>query len=241
MEVPQLPVSHSKRGQKYNLFRVVGRTHLVGSRQAEAVHNRGKAEYRERCTASGALPVKVRKPSGRVGGLGLACSVATFVAASLVLLGAHPSAALAAAPSSPSGTISTVAGNGIAGYGGDGGPATAAELNEPQGVAIDTSGNLLISDTNNNRVRLVIEAVPRACHLRPGGRVDIPRLSAWQPKPARASPGILSVVAAARLDPQSWPDDPGLRLCGQLGDETHENAHLLSLNIITHMVPMTPP
>jgi hypothetical protein len=53
------------------------------------------------------------------------------------------------------GIISTVAGNGQAGYGGDGGPATAALLNEPIGIATDRSGDLYIADGWNNRVRLV--------------------------------------------------------------------------------------
>jgi hypothetical protein len=53
------------------------------------------------------------------------------------------------------GDIYTVAGNGSYGYGGDGGPATSAELRDPQGVSVDGAGNLLISDTLNSRVRLV--------------------------------------------------------------------------------------
>jgi hypothetical protein len=53
------------------------------------------------------------------------------------------------------GDIYTVAGNGSYGYAGDGGPATSAELRDPQGVSVDGSGNLLISDTLNSRVRLV--------------------------------------------------------------------------------------
>ncbi|MGA2207898.1 MAG: Ig-like domain repeat protein, partial [Terracidiphilus sp.] len=53
------------------------------------------------------------------------------------------------------GTISTVAGNGTAGYNGDNQAATAAELNSPTGVAVDSSGNIYITDTNNYRVRKV--------------------------------------------------------------------------------------
>jgi sugar lactone lactonase YvrE len=56
------------------------------------------------------------------------------------------------------GVISTVAGNGIGGFYGDGGPATSAWLNEPTGVAVDTSGNLFIADADNNRVRKVTPA-----------------------------------------------------------------------------------
>ena len=54
-----------------------------------------------------------------------------------------------------SGAVTVVAGNGSAGYTGDGGPATSATLSFPQGVAIDTSGNLFVADTNNNVIRRV--------------------------------------------------------------------------------------
>jgi sugar lactone lactonase YvrE len=55
----------------------------------------------------------------------------------------------------PDGTISTLAGNGSQGYGGDGGSATSAELSTPSAVAVDTAGNLFIADSNNGRVRKV--------------------------------------------------------------------------------------
>jgi uncharacterized protein (TIGR03437 family) len=55
----------------------------------------------------------------------------------------------------PDGIISTVAGTGVAGYGGDGGPARQSALNQPAGVAIDGEGNVLIADTGNHRLRLV--------------------------------------------------------------------------------------
>lgn len=55
----------------------------------------------------------------------------------------------------PGGVISTVAGNGTAGYSGDGGLATAAELNTPHGLAFDAAGNLYIADTANNVIREV--------------------------------------------------------------------------------------
>ena len=53
------------------------------------------------------------------------------------------------------GDIYTIAGNGTRGFPGDGGPATAAELNYPQGVASDPVGNVLIADSSNNRIRVV--------------------------------------------------------------------------------------
>lgn len=56
---------------------------------------------------------------------------------------------------STNGTITTVAGNGSAGFSGDGGPATQASLNQPSSVAVDGAGNMFIADYGNNRVRMV--------------------------------------------------------------------------------------
>ena len=53
------------------------------------------------------------------------------------------------------GTITTVAGTGVPGFSGDGGPAAAARLNGPRGVSIDRAGNLLIADTANHAIRRV--------------------------------------------------------------------------------------
>jgi sugar lactone lactonase YvrE len=55
----------------------------------------------------------------------------------------------------PSGIISTIAGNGTAGYNGDGIAATSAELNNPDAVAVDLSGNIYIADSGNNRIRMI--------------------------------------------------------------------------------------
>lgn len=51
------------------------------------------------------------------------------------------------------GTISTVAGTGTAGFSGDGGVATSAMLSNPTALAVDSSGNLYIADTDNHRIR----------------------------------------------------------------------------------------
>jgi sugar lactone lactonase YvrE len=55
-----------------------------------------------------------------------------------------------------SGAITTVAGSGVAGFSGDGGPATSASLHQPMGVVADASGNVYIADTSNNRIRRVV-------------------------------------------------------------------------------------
>jgi sugar lactone lactonase YvrE/tRNA A-37 threonylcarbamoyl transferase component Bud32 len=55
----------------------------------------------------------------------------------------------------PDGGLVTVAGSGVPGYSGDGGPATDAALNRPVAIAIDRTGNLYIADFLNNRVRVV--------------------------------------------------------------------------------------
>jgi trimeric autotransporter adhesin len=53
------------------------------------------------------------------------------------------------------GIITTVAGTGKSGYSGDGGLATLSKISYPQGVAVDASGNVYISDTSNYRIRLL--------------------------------------------------------------------------------------
>ena len=60
--------------------------------------------------------------------------------------------------SAATGVITTVAGNGSQGSGGDTGAATSAQLNQPQGVTLDSSGNLYVADTANHRIREVTVA-----------------------------------------------------------------------------------
>ena len=56
---------------------------------------------------------------------------------------------------SPTGVLTVVAGNGIRGFSGDGGPATSASLNQPTSVTVDIAGNLFIVDKDNQRIRKV--------------------------------------------------------------------------------------
>jgi RHS repeat-associated protein len=56
---------------------------------------------------------------------------------------------------SPNGIVTTLVGTGTRGFNGDGGPAGATQLHNPQGIALDPEGNLLIADTSSHRVRKV--------------------------------------------------------------------------------------
>ena len=56
---------------------------------------------------------------------------------------------------SKTGIISTVAGNGIAGFAGDGGPAVAAQLNQPHSIVLDNDDRIYICDIRNHRIRMV--------------------------------------------------------------------------------------
>ena len=68
------------------------------------------------------------------------------------------------------GVITTVAGTGIPGYSGDGGPAASAQLNLPYGLAMDVAGNLYVADYNNNRVRRITPDGRIATYAGSGGQ-----------------------------------------------------------------------
>jgi uncharacterized protein (TIGR03437 family) len=55
----------------------------------------------------------------------------------------------------PPSAFSNVAGNNVAGFGGDGGQARFAQLNKPTGIAMDAAGNIYLADTNNSRIRKI--------------------------------------------------------------------------------------
>jgi sugar lactone lactonase YvrE len=59
---------------------------------------------------------------------------------------------------SSAGIVTTVAGNGVEGFAGDNGPATAAQLDSPAGLALDSAGDLFIADSHNHRIREVSSA-----------------------------------------------------------------------------------
>ena len=99
---------------------------------------------------------------------------------------------------SPGGTISTFAGTGVSGMLGDGGPASAAQLARPVGLAIDAANNLFIADENNHRLRRVT-ADGTITTIAGSGRQGVPLNGAAAISSAQNQP------AGATVSPFGWP------------------------------------
>ena len=127
-------------------------------------------------------------------------AVLTFSLVWLVAAVAH------AAP----GDINTVAGTGTAGFSGDGGLATAAQLNAPSRVAVTADGGYLIADTSNNRIRKVSSAgtittvagTGTAGFSGDGGPATAAQLDGPLGVAATADGGFLIVDTSQQPDPQ---------------------------------------
>ena len=85
-------------------------------------------------------------------GIGYAASVARDAAGNAYIADAYSSQIFKV---TPTGSLTVVAGNGTLGYTGDGGPAASAALNRPESVALDSTGNIYIADTDNSVIRVV--------------------------------------------------------------------------------------
>jgi hypothetical protein len=113
-----------------------------------------------------------------------------------------------------SGTETVVAGSGVLGFAGDGGPATAAEfgafgLSSSAGVAVDGDGNLLIADSGNNRVRLV-GARTGTFYGQPVGADDITTIAgngSADPFPGNGNGNGGPAIATSVVDPQGLAVD----------------------------------
>jgi uncharacterized protein (TIGR03437 family) len=90
------------------------------------------------------------------------------------------------------GIVTTIAGNGAAGYGGDGGPALQATINDPFGITLNFDGNVYFADTSNNRIRVIL-----------GGATVVP--------PALTSGALANgaTYVAGGLVPGSWAQVKG--------------------------------
>src|ERR1700722_902042 len=100
--------------------------------------------------AGGALPVNVSGTSTSIGSFG-----PQYIAADRAGDLYFPYENTILRLDSTSHILTQVAGNGTQGFSGDNGPAVSAQLSNPNGVAIDSAGNLYIADTDNQRIREV--------------------------------------------------------------------------------------
>ncbi len=97
------------------------------------------------------------------------------------------------------GTITTLAGSGLAGYGGDGGPALLAELNQPAGLAIDAGGNIFLADQANRCIRLL---APSNDSAPPPAAQSFNMVSAASLLPGPVAPGELIEILGTGLGPE---------------------------------------
>jgi trimeric autotransporter adhesin len=112
----------------------------------------------------------------------------------------------------PSGTIRAFAGTGSAGFSGEEGPATAAQLNSPSGLAAAPDGSLFVSDTRNHRVRLIDTS----------GRI---RTVAGGGEPAFAGDGLIAIEAQL-----SSPEGLALDVTGTLYIADRDNHRIRALS-----------
>ncbi len=98
---------------------------------------------------------------------------------------------------SPDGTLTVVAGNGLAGFSGDGGPALSAALSGPRGIALDSAGNTYIADVNNQRICRV--SLPAALQRMPAQEARAFPVITGQPRWLRSDVPRRSTSRAWRL------------------------------------------
>ncbi len=129
------------------------------------------------------------------------------------------------------GVISTVAGDGTPGYGGDGGPAATAQLDFPQGVALDEAGNLYIADSSNDRIRRLTPSAAPLPRISAGGVV----LATGTPAVNRISPNAIISVFGRYFAPEGTRAlTPELNAAGGVAD----NLAGICLEIAGERVPL---
>src|SRR5438034_338345 len=95
--------------------------------------------------------------------------------------------------------ITTVAGNGTYSFSGDGGPAAASQLNDPQGVAVDNAGNLFIADSMNNRIRRIDAATQVITTVAGNGTIGVSGDGGPATSAALSGPLSVAVDSAGNL------------------------------------------
>jgi sugar lactone lactonase YvrE len=127
--------------------------------------------------------------------------------------------------------ITTIAGNGTQGYSGDAGPATAASIDSPTGIAVDALGNLYIADTHNHRIRKIASSthniatlafgtsqsalvLPQGLALDTQGNVYVSDVSNHRILRIDAVTNLLTIVAGTGT--QSYSGDAGLATAASL-------------------------
>ncbi len=101
----------------------------------------------------------------------------------------------------PDGVIHTIAGTGTPAFAGDGGPAAAASLNNPQGLFLDGAGDLYFADTGNNRIRRL---VPDPVELAPVIQLSpITVVNAISLREGAVAPGEIAAIFGTGLGPDA--------------------------------------
>ncbi|MGD0681221.1 MAG: Ig-like domain repeat protein [Terracidiphilus sp.] len=120
----------------------------------------GDGQYKDAVSNNiSAIQAELYLPSGvTVDGAGNLYIADTLHNMIRMVCGKATTATISGTTCSSAGIITTIAGKGSVGYGGDSGPAADATLSSPSGVALDGAGNLYIADTGNNAVRMISAA-----------------------------------------------------------------------------------
>jgi len=98
----------------------------------------------------------------------------------------------------PDGNIATIAGTGVGGYSGDSGAALQVALNNPCGLALDGSGNILVADTGNNRIRMLASS---QTVVTPPGTVAAGITNAASLLPGSLAPGEIVSIFSQGIGP----------------------------------------
>lgn len=145
-EAGKVDVVAGSNGSFYGRHMTAGVTYIVAGQPGVA-----SGEGRSALDAQLSYPENVAV--GPAGGLLITAADVSVIRMTARASGRYYGVAMTA------GNIYTIAGsgahNGVCGYSGDGGPGTSAELCYPGGISVDSSGNVLIADTNNSRIRVV--------------------------------------------------------------------------------------